>query len=935
MKKFLSIVLSVAMILGTMSTVVFANATTDTLIVNADMDIDSVNIEAADGPAIEVEAGADVTLTVSGDNYVKGAEGYAGIYVPAGAKLTIVGNGTLTAVGGTGGGAGIGGNGSSASFGTVVVESGTIVATGGEITSFNYGAGAGIGAGGFGIKGNAVTAFEGSVIINGGSITANGGINHQSFLTGGGAAIGTGGVLGDYWDPYPNNVSITISGGTVVAYGGNDAAGIGGGTNVNGGEVTINGDADVKAYGGDEGDGSGWGGAGIGGGDNCDVAKVTIGGNAVVYAEAGGNASAVGAGNTTSANDDYLSRNVIFEDNAVVTLESKKANVYTATGNAQVVLKGAEVIFVDADGNEIGQAKPFAEAVKAASENDILKLVANITVAETVEVDKDLTIIGNGYSIKGADEPNAAWKGKEGVTPIKVNGAELTLKDITIIGGASTSTGTDGGCGGDAVYAENATLNVIDSTLIGGGSTALGMFANGSPIKSVGSVINVEGSELKTAEDTQAMPSPIIDADNASTVSISNSKLVSSDTGSWNYASPYIFSVDDTGAAYSHDNTVSLSGDIYFFGNELGEGLLINPSDDLRIFGNVNASYIANELVVKFVKADVDANNNDTDEEADLYNIVIASSDPTKLINRLNSLDLTFALTSSSENGAVDYEICDTNNKNITINPVNNSKNRYEFHFEDKDAGVADTATEIVIGQVKFTGYGTYSFCVDANAKDTNIVHATKTADSIVDSFIPAGSTLEGEGTLDLGEGITGATIAVPTRTLTINIDFYNTVENNAAVYQDMEVRIVGGTVDKKIALGEDTDADADYTVVEDLPYNTAYTVTVSGAGYRTARYTVNLNDHKTLNFWNNVMDENHAIEVEEGLASSKTTKNFLAGDIVKDNNINIYDLSAVVSYFSMELDTDAYSTYAKYDLNRDGFIDSKDVAYVLVSWGK
>ncbi|MBQ7959585.1 MAG: hypothetical protein IJ285_00005, partial [Clostridia bacterium] len=69
--------------------------------------------------------------------------------------------------------------------------------------------------------------------------------------------------------------------------------------------------------------------------------------------------------------------------------------------------------------------------------------------------------------------------------------------------------------------------------------------------------------------------------------------------------------------------------------------------------------------------------------------------------------------------------------------------------------------------------------------------------------------------------------------------------------------------------------------------------------------------------------------------ASSKTTKNFLAGDIVKDNNINIYDLSAVVSYFSMELDTDAYSTYAKYDLNRDGFIDSKDVAYVLVSWGK
>ena len=61
----------------------------------------------------------------------------------------------------------------------------------------------------------------------------------------------------------------------------------------------------------------------------------------------------------------------------------------------------------------------------------------------------------------------------------------------------------------------------------------------------------------------------------------------------------------------------------------------------------------------------------------------------------------------------------------------------------------------------------------------------------------------------------------------------------------------------------------------------------------------------------------------------------FLAGEIVKDNNINIYDLSAVVSYFGTNNTVDASSQYAKYDLNRDGKIDSKDVAYVLVSWGK
>ena len=68
---------------------------------------------------------------------------------------------------------------------------------------------------------------------------------------------------------------------------------------------------------------------------------------------------------------------------------------------------------------------------------------------------------------------------------------------------------------------------------------------------------------------------------------------------------------------------------------------------------------------------------------------------------------------------------------------------------------------------------------------------------------------------------------------------------------------------------------------------------------------------------------------------TTKTT--FLAGDIVADEDINIYDLSAVVSYFGetglKALSSDEYAKYVKYDLNRDGKIDSKDVAYVLASW--
>ena len=89
----------------------------------------------------------------------------------------------------------------------------------------------------------------------------------------------------------------------------------------------------------------------------------------------------------------------------------------------------------------------------------------------------------------------------------------------------------------------------------------------------------------------------------------------------------------------------------------------------------------------------------------------------------------------------------------------------------------------------------------------------------------------------------------------------------------------------------------------------------------------------KTLNFWNNVKTVPAYVEERVG---NPTNTNFLAGDIVKDGQINIYDLSAVVSYFGTDgLSVSNHPEYAKYDLNRDGVIDSKDVAYVSRFVGK
>jgi len=386
-----------------------------------------------------------------------------------------------------------------------------------------------------------------------------------------------------------------------------------------------------------------------------------------------------------------------------------------------------------------------------------------------------------------------------------------------------------------------------------------------------------------------------------------------------------------------------ISGGTFKFDEEphVSEGFASIPGPG-GIFYVVNEKDLVTKVTLSFDEVTTDK------EDEKLYNINLTADG--KVINRLNSVDLTFAL-SQVKGGNNAYEIIESNSE-IEINNVNNEKDRYEFHFEDKDAGVADTAATITIGQVKVTGYGTYSFGV--KEADTNVAHATTLHDNIVDTFVPGGKLADGTevGTFDVSNGTGEVTIEAPTKDLTVNIAFPNAVNDNVIAYQDMKVVISGDdlapvTIDlgedaKKTAIEVADRTEAAYfadfvdgayvvTVTDALTVNTSYDITVSGAGYRTARYTVRMTDNKTVNFWNNVKDAEAA--VEDG--KFYQTKNYLAGDIVKDNKINTYDLSAVVSYFGETgLSATNNKAYAKYDLNRDGFIDSKDVAIVLVSWG-
>ena len=267
----------------------------------ADVTISDVNIDVSSKgeAAISADGDGNVTIELEGSNVAKGGEKHAGVEKNNGGNLTIadadadgslnaaggkygagigggygqdasnitIGGGTIEAIGGKSA-AGIGG-GLSGSGSNITIEDGNITASGGFL---GMDGGAGIGGGGRG-NGSDIT-------INGGTVNANGagfgaGIGGGSvgngtdisitdgevIAKGGGAAAGIGsGSCVTASDPYPVGSNITISGGKVEASGGLEGAGIGGGANSTASNITISGDAQVKAssgqYAADIGSGS-------------------------------------------------------------------------------------------------------------------------------------------------------------------------------------------------------------------------------------------------------------------------------------------------------------------------------------------------------------------------------------------------------------------------------------------------------------------------------------------------------------------------------------------------------------------------------------------------------------------------------------------------------------------------------------------------------
>jgi len=112
-------------------------------------------------------------------------------------------------------------------------------------------------------------------------------------------------------------------------------------------------------------------------------------------------------------------------------------------------------------------------------------------------------------------------------------------------------------------------------------------------------------------------------------------------------------------------------------------------------------------------------------------------------------------------------------------------------------------------------------------------------------------------------------------------------------------------------------------------------TVTLEAPGFRKFVYETTLDEDDdatvVLYFWNDVKKDAYKLPIEKD--ATPVAHNFVVGDIVMDYIVDKYDLAAVTSYYGM-YNIKNNAKYLKYDLNRDGNIDIRDVQYVLHTMG-
>lgn len=337
---------------------------------------------------------------------------------------------------------------------------------------------------------------------------------------------------------------------------------------------------------------------------------------------------------------------------------------------------------------------------------------------------------------------------------------------------------------------------------------------------------------------------------------------------------------------------------------------------------------------------DADTTANNGSEEG-----LIVVADPTAPVT--NFLGVQFTISNNANVGydAVDYEIVPADGFALLYDEATGL---YEINVKPVD-GVRPAVSEteagkgIVIGKLVYNGgYGKGTISAE------NVMLTVEKSDNTYKEISATNAGFEFK--YDIPE---------PSKNLKVIVDLskHYAKVNNVKAYQNMKLRVYSarlgfidfdlgtdsvayseknGTLETTGAVAYDT-AKKTYTLtLEKLPAFDKYTVFVSGDGYRDAKVQFDLNENTIVNFWNNANDSAIAEISKETSGIVKTAKkNFLAGDIIMNGVIDIYDLSAVSSYYGKSNLTAGDKDFIQYDLNRDGKVNLDDISILLAGWAE
>lgn len=371
-----------------------------------------------------------------------------------------------------------------------------------------------------------------------------------------------------------------------------------------------------------------------------------------------------------------------------------------------------------------------------------------------------------------------------------------------------------------------------------------------------------------------------------------------------------------------------------------------NPTLKIKVAKAANgATFILAERAVTDKYFDESSHDADTFANDGTTEGLIVIADPEAPVTNL--LGTQFTISNNADVGfdAVDYEIVPADGFALLYDEATGL---YEINVKPVD-GVRPAMSEaaagkgIVIGKLIYKGgYG------KGTIKAENIRLTVEKSDNTYKEIDATNAGFEFK--YDIPE---------PSADLKVNVNLgrHYTKVDNAKAYQNMKLRVYSarlgfidfdlgtdsvayneknGTLQTTGKVEYDPDAKTYTLTLEKLPAFDKYTVFVSGDGYRDAKAQFDLNENTTVDFWSNANDSEIAQVTKATSGIVKTAKkNFLAGDIIMNGVIDLYDLSAVSSYYGKSNLTAGDKDYIQYDLNRDGKVDLDDISILLAGWAE